>query len=301
MRSVIIDCDPGIDDALALMLAAASPELHLLGVTCVAGNRPVQQTARNACRVLDAAGCTSVPVHAGCARPIAHAQPRCNLVHGEDGLGGVPLASMRQPEPLHATDFLARALLQHAPGSITLIAIGPLTNLAIVEIVHPGALRRAKDVLVMGGAAFRRGNVTPHAEFNFHADAAAAHVVLGSGAPLTLFALDATQQAAMSPAWIASLAALGSRCAQAAHAMLVAYAAKEPLLHDACPVACAIEPSLFHGERYALAVDWHAGPTEGRLRAVRPAGEQSGNACLITGVDGSRLLSLVRERIARLP
>jgi purine nucleosidase len=300
-RDVVIDCDPGIDDALALMLAAGSPELRLLGVTCVAGNRPVEQTARNACRVLDAAGCMSVPVHAGCARPIARVEPRCTLVHGEDGLGGVVLPSQRQPEPLHATDFLARTLLQGAPRSLTLIAMGPLTNLAMVEIKHPGALRLARDIMVMGGAAFRRGNITAHAEFNFYADPVAAHVVLGSGAPLTLFGLDVTQQAAMSPAWIASLAALDSRCAQAASAMLAAYAAKEPLLHDACPVAYAIESSLFQGKHHALSVDWHEGPTEGRLHAVLPAPGQGGLARLITSVEGTRLLSLVRERISRLP
>jgi len=300
-RDTIIDCDPGIDDALALMLAASSPELRLLGVSCVAGNRPVQQTARNACRVLDAAGCASVPVHAGCARPLAHAQGRCNLVHGEDGLGGVELPGSRAPEALHATDFLANALLRAAPDSITLIAVGPLTNLAMVEIKHPGALRRAKDVLVMGGAAFRRGNITPHAEFNFHADALAAHVVLGAGAAVSVFGLDVTEQAVMSKDWIASLAALDSRCAQAAHAMLSAYASKESLLHDACPVAFAIEPALFSAARHDLSVDWHEGPTEGRLHALRPARGQAGNAQLITGVDGERLLSLVRERIARLP
>lgn len=300
-RNTIIDCDPGIDDALALMLAASSPELRLLGVTCVAGNRPVAHTARNACRVLDAAGRAAVPVYAGCARPIVRAAPCCNLVHGEDGLGGVLLGGEREPEALHATDFLARTLLEAASGTITLIAVGPLTNLALVEIKHPGALRRAKDVLVMGGAAFRRGNITPHAEFNFHADAMAAHVVLTSGAALTVFGLDVTEQAAMSAAWIASLGDLGSRCAQAAHAMLRAYAAKEPLLHDACPVAHTIEPSLFRGERLALSVDWHEGPTEGRLHAVRPPPGQHGNAQLVIGVDGARLLSLVRERISRLP
>jgi purine nucleosidase len=300
-QEVIIDCDPGIDDALALMLAAASTELRLLGVTCVAGNRPVQQTAHNACRVLDVAGCASVPVHAGCARPIGRVQPRVGLVHGADGLGGVVLTGEGRPEPLHATDFLARTLLEAAPGSITLIAVGPLTNLALVEIKHPGALRLARDVLVMGGAAFRRGNITPQAEFNFYADPVAAHVVLGSGARLTVFGLDVTEQAAMPAAWIASLAACASRSAQAAAAMLGAYAAKEPLLHDVCPVAFAIEPSLFRGEDHVLSVDWHDGPTEGRLHAVRPGREQPGNARLITGVEGARLLSLVKERLSRLP
>jgi purine nucleosidase len=300
-RDVIIDCDPGIDDALALMLAAASPELRLLGVTCVAGNRPLAQTARNACRVLDLAGRTAVPVHAGCARPIARAEPRSGLIHGEDGLGGVALASVREPEPQHATDFLASTLLGAAPGSITLIALGPLTNLGLVEIEHPGVLQRARDVLIMGGTAFRRGNVTPHAEFNFYADPIAAHVVIASGAALTVFGLDVTEQAAMSREWISSLGALGSRCALAAQAMLAAYAAKEPLLHDACPVAHAVDAGLFHGAPHALSVEWREEATEGKLHAALPAPGRHANALLITGVDGARLLSLVKERIARLP
>lgn len=297
----VIDCDPGIDDALALMLAAASPELRLLGVTCVAGNRPLAQTAHNACRVLDLAGCAAVPVYAGCARPMARTEPRAGFVHGEDGLGGVAMAGARTPEPLHATDFLAGTLLDAAPGSITLIAVGPLTNLALVEIKHPGTLARARDVLVMGGAALRRGNITPHAEFNFHADPVAAHVVLDSGAPLTVFGLDVTEQAVLSPAWVASLGDCGSRCALAAQAMLTAYAAKEKLLHDVCPVAHAVDPSLFEGARQVLSVDWCAGPTEGRLHAVRPARGDPGNARLITQVDSERLLSLVKQRIAQLP
>lgn len=303
-RDVIVDCDPGIDDALALMLAAASPELRLTAVTCVAGNRPLAQTAPNACRVLDLAGCGAVPVYAGCARPIARAEAPVGLVHGEDGLGGVELGAggpMRRPEARHAVDFLAHALLDAAPDTLTLIAVGPLTNLALAEIQHPGVLRRARDVLVMGGAAFRRGNITPHAEFNFYADPVAAHVVLGAGARLAVFGLDVTEQAVLSPPWIEALGAGASRCAQAARAMLHAYAARERLLHDVCPVAYALDPSLFEALGQELSVDWGAGPTEGRLRAVRPARGEPGNARWVTSVQSDRLLALVRQRIQQLP
>ena len=299
-QPVIIDCDPGIDDALALMLAAGSPELELLGVTCVAGNRPLDRTAPNACRVLDVAGASSVPVYAGCARPLAQPEPRSNLVHGDDGLGGAALPLQRPPEAQHAVDFIADTLLRAQPGTITLIAVGPLTNLALAEIKHAGVLRRAKALLVMGGAAFRRGNVTPHAEFNFWADPVAAHVVVGADAPLTVFGLDVTEQAKMSHEWIESLSELPGRSAQAAHAMLSGYQTKEHLLHDACPVAYAIEPALFAGERHRLSVDWQPGETEGRLLASPPQGDDGG-ALLMRRVDGTRLLSLVRERVAQLP
>ena len=301
---IVIDCDPGIDDALALLLAAASPELRLLAVTCVAGNRPVAITAANACRILDAAGRSDVPVYAGSVRPIAQAQPRCNLVHGEDGLGGVSLASQREPAASHAADQLDALLMGHAPDSVSVVAMGPLTNLALAEIRRPGLLCRARAVLVMGGAAFCPGNVRPTAEFNFYADPVAAHVVLSAGAALTLFGLDVTSKAVMSSEWIDSFAALGTRCGVATHGMLKAYAALDPLLHDACPVAYLLQPELFGGQRCTVAVDWREGPTEGQLLAWLP--EQTdrpfaANAEVLTELDCAPLLALVRERIARLP
>jgi purine nucleosidase len=300
-RPVIMDCDPGIDDALALLVAAASPQLRLLGVTCVAGNVPVALTAPNARRILDLAGFASVPVYAGCARALARPDMRSDGVHGSNGLGGVVLPGDGRPEAMHATDYLADALLRAPTDTITVIAVGPLTNLAMVEIKHPGTLRRARELLVMGGAAFRPGNVTPHAEFNFHSDALAAHVVLEAGARLTLFGLDVTEQAVMSPGWIASLPALGSRCAQAAHAMLTGDATRELLLHDACPVAFANDPSLFEGDDHALRVDWRDESTEGRLHAMPATPGARAVGRLITRVDGERMMELVRQRLARLP
>ena len=304
MHRVIIDCDPGIDDALALLLACASPEIELLGVTAVAGNRPVEVTGLNACRILDVAGRTAVPVFAGCARPLAYAAPRCNGVHGDDGLGGVRLATGREPGEEHASDFIANTLLAAEANSVTLVAVGPLTNLALAEIKHPGVLQRAKQLLVMGGAAFCPGNVTPSAEFNFYADALAAHIVMSAGAQVQLFGLDVTGKAAMPDDWIASFGEIDSRCGRAALGMLQSYAKHDPLLHDACPVAWLLDPTLFRGEPASVAVDWRPGPTEGQTcvwplsRKDRP---QATNAIVFTDVDGARLLALVRERIALLP
>lgn len=304
MRKVVIDCDPGIDDALALMLALASPELQVQAVTCVAGNRPLARTTDNAARLLALAGRQEVPVHAGCARPLAQPEPRCNLVHGEDGLGGAALPPGPAPAPGHAVEVLARQLLDSPPGTLTLIAVGPLTNLALAEIQHPGLLRRAEALLVMGGAVFRGGNVTPHAEFNFHADPLAAQVVLGAGAGVRLFGLDVTAQAVMHRAWVDSLAALPNRAGRAAHAMLQRYASREPRLHDACPVAWAIDPSLFRSERHALAVEWRDPDTEGKVSVQAPAAGSSSAGTVhevVTGVDNERLMALVRSRIATLP
>ena len=305
MNLLIIDCDPGIDDALALLLACGSPELELLAVTAVSGNRPLDVTALNACRLLDLAGRQDVPVLAGAARPLTRALPRCNLVHGEDGLGGVPLQSIRTPAAEHASDFIARELLQSAAGTITLVAVGPLTNLALAEIKHPGVLRRAKSLLVMGGAAFQPGNITPCAEFNFHADALAAHTVMEAGAHVHLFGLDVTSKAVMPDSWIASLAALDTRSGRAAHAMLKGYALEDPLLHDVCPVAWLLDPTIFSGEPCSVSVDWQPGSTEGQTRASptsRGQQPETTNAVVVyTDVDGPRLLALVRERIANLP
>jgi purine nucleosidase len=304
MHRVIIDCDPGIDDALALLLACASPEIELLGVTAVAGNRPLETTGLNACRILDAAGRTAVPVFAGCARPMAHPAPRCNGVHGDDGLGGVQLPTRRGPREEHASDFIANTLLAADPNSVTLVAVGPLTNLALVEIKYPGLLQRAKRLLVMGGAAFCPGNVTPCAEFNFYADALAAHVVMGAGAQVRLFGLDVTGKAHMPDEWIASFGRIDSRCGRAARDMLQSYAAQDPLLHDACPVAWLLDTTLFSGEPATVTVDWRPGPTEGHTCAwpmSRNDRPRAANAVVFTEVDTPRLLTLVRERIARLP
>ena len=304
IRKLIIDCDPGIDDALALLLACASPEIELMAVTAVAGNRSVETTAANAGRVLNAAGRRGVPVFSGCARPLAHVSPRFNLIHGEDGLGGVSLSTGRIPDATHATDHIARTLYESEPDTLVIAAIGPMTNLALVEIKHPGLLKRARSLLVMGGAAFCPGNITPNAEFNFHADALAAHVVLNAGSNLHLFGLDVTSRAVMPEAWIESFADLDTRCARAAHDMMRAYAARDPWLHDACPIAYLLDPTLFTGESCCVSVDWRPGPSEGQTSAWRACDERRPhppNAQVFTDVDGERLRALLHSRIASLP
>jgi len=299
MLNIVLDCDPGIDDALALLMAAASPSLNLLAVTTVVGNRPLDITTANARRLLDLAGRTEVPVYAGCARPMASPTARCNLVHGEDGLGGVALPPARPVEALHAVDHLVYLLQREPAGSLTLIAIGPLTNLAMAEVKHPGLLRRARALLVMGGAAFRRGNITEAAEFNFFVDPSAASVVLNAGAATTLFGLDVTQQAAMGKDWIASFSELGTRTGTAVQAMLAAYAFRDPLLHDACPVAYALQPQLFRGRVLKVDVERAHGAEEGRLRVLPQADLPP--TTVITDVDRDALLACVRAEIARLP
>lgn len=303
-HELILDCDPGIDDALALFVAAgASDRLHLRGVTCVAGNRPVATTTDNACRVLKAAGRGDVPVYAGAARPLTYPEARCNLVHGEDGLGGVVLAAAaRQPESEHAVNFIVQTLLRAPEHTITIVAIGPLTNLALAEVMSPGVLRRSRGLSVMGGAVSCPGNITPQAEFNFYADPLAAHIVLGSGSKLDLFGLDVTSKAVMPPAWIESLARVDSACSQNAYQMLLAYAAMDPLLHDACPIAHLIKPELFSGSYWKLQVDCGDGPNAGQVTGShQPMEPTTANAYVLDAVDCDGLMSLVKARLALLP
>lgn len=306
MKQIIIDCDPGIDDALALLLAAGSPSLQLLAVTTVAGNRPVATTAVNGRKIMDLAGQRQVPVYAGAARPLGYPEARCNLVHGEDGLGGVDIganldATVQQG---HAANRLVELLLAHPAHSIELVATAPLTNLALAECLSPGILRRARRLLIMGGALRFPGNITPAAEFNFYADPVAADMVLAAGANTVLFPLDVTSSAIMSPAWIRSFHDLDSACGRAAAGMLEAYAALDPLLHDACPVAHLLDQTLFTGEPCHVEVDWRPGPTAGYAQTwfgEQMDGQHQANALAMTAVRNDALLELVRSAIATLP
>jgi purine nucleosidase len=303
-QDLLIDCDPGIDDALALLLACNAPELNLLGVTTVAGNRNVEITTDNACRVLDLAGRGDVPVHAGCSHALASALARTNTVHGDDGLGGVDLPRGRGATGQHAVDVIEQTLLREPAGQVTLVAVGPLTNLALAEIKRPGLLQRARQVLVMGGAAFCDGNITPAAEFNFHADALAAQTVLGSGAQVLLFGLDVTRQAYMPPDWVDALGTLGNRCGPVARDLIRGIRRDRPLLHDACPVAWLIAPQLFACERCRVEVDWRPGLTDGHLSAKRIAlarDDFGSPVDVFTSVDADALRALLRQRLARLP
>lgn len=302
---LIIDCDPGIDDALALWLAAARPDrFHLLAVTTVAGNRPASVTCDNAIRLLDAAGLRQVPVYRGAGEPLSGQPARCNLVHGVDGLGGVQLPLQRSARPKAAWQYLLRALNNHPPQSLTLAAIGPLTNLALAEAHQPGVLSRLKQLVIMGGAVTCAGNVTPKAEFNFHADPDAAQRVLHAGvSSLTLFGLDVTGQVAMDAAWLDSLQQLPGHCAAVARAMLRTYASVDPLLHDACPIAALLAPDLFHGSPWQLQVETLPGDAAGQVSGQRVDGQalRPGTVQVPMAVQTAGVLRLVRDALERLP
>ncbi len=196
-RKIIIDTDPGQDDAVAILLALASPEdVEVLGITAVAGNVPLPLTARNARIICELAGRTDVRVFAGCDAPLARALVTAEHVHGKSGLDGPPLADPRMPlEAAHAVDFLIDTLRAEPAGSVTLCPLGPLTNIATAFSRAPDIIARVQQIVLMGGAYFEVGNITPAAEFNIYVDPEAASIVFRSGAPLVVMPLDVTHKA----------------------------------------------------------------------------------------------------------
>jgi len=248
---VILDMDPGIDDAVALTLALSSPGLEVLGVTAVAGNVPVERAGSNARRVLEYIGRGEVPVYLGASRPLARPLRTAEHVHGADGLGEAGIPGPREPPVAGAVGFIAERL-RESPGEITIIATGPLTNIASTLLLYPATARLVKEIILMGGAyhltPYGRGNATPLAEFNIYADPEAADVVFSSGIPLICVGLDVTANpsAKMGRARYSELAS--SRGAKAELAARVSRYQLERLgeveLHDAVAVAFAVRPEI---------------------------------------------------------
>ena len=298
-RPVIIDCDPGIDDALALLLALASPgELQVQAVTTVAGNVALAMTTDNALRVCAVAGRGDVPVYAGCDRPLVRPPMTAAHVHGAAGLGAAVLpAPDRGPREAAAVDYLADAL-GRSDGTMALAATGPLTNIARLIARDPAVVAGMGEIVLMGGAA-GRGNVTPTAEFNFHVDPHAAAMVMGCGAAITMITLDVTRQVVVTPERLAAIAAVGTPAAAAAAAMLADYHQGSPL-HDPCVIAYLLRPGLFAGRPARVTVETEDAETLGQSRVDWEAAPQAANATVIETVDAPAFFALLIERLARL-
>lgn len=263
-RRIIIDCDPGQDDAINLFLAlAASSELDLLAVTTVAGNVPLSLTTRNARLLCDIAGRIDVAIHAGCARPLRRSPLTAESVHGESGLGDLPIANPQTPlASSDAVGFLIQTLASAPADSITLVATGPLTNLATAFEARPECLTSVAEVVLMGGALREAGNYSPCAEFNVIADPEAAASVVACGRPITVAGLDLTHQVLVTPARQRRFAALTSPVGQSVARMLDFFRRNAPArnaagipLHDPCTIAYLLAPELFEGRSCNLAVE----------------------------------------------
>ena len=294
---LIIDCDPGKDDAVALLMVFASPEIELLAITTVAGNVGLEKTSRNALRICELGGREHMAVHAGCPRPMLKPLGTAVRVHGEDGLAGAalpdPVMALR---PDHAVDFLVDSLMASA-GDITLAALGPLTNLALAIIKQPEIIPRLREIVLMGGAC-SGGNVTPYAEFNIHTDPHAAAVVFGAGAPLTMIGLDVTHQAIATPERVRAIAAIERPAAAAVARMLTLDLERRgggAPLHDPCVIAYLLAPELFSGEAMAVTVETADGERLGQTVATAP-----GNINVLKQIDADGFFELLTVRLESL-
>ncbi len=298
---VLLDCDPGHDDAIALLLALASPEVELLGVTTVAGNQTLDKTTANAIRVLELAGRAEVPVAAGADRPLVRERSVAANVHGETGLDGPDLPLPQgSPVEAHAVDFLAERV-----AGATLVATGPLTNVALLLARHPDA---NPERLVLMGGAIAEGNVTPAAEFNIWADPEAATRVFASGLDVTMVGLDVTHRALVTTAHKEQLRAAG-RVGRFVAELLdfygvfhrKVYGFDGSPVHDAVAVAQVIRPDLLELERLNVRVDCESELCRGRT--VVDVWRRSGlepNADVAVGIDSQAFLDLLLERLAKL-
>ena len=308
-RKIIIDTDPGQDDAVAILLALASPELQVLGLTCVAGNVPLELTAINARKVCEVAGRPDVAVFAGCDRPLNRALVTAEYVHGQSGLDGIELpAPSMTMQNAHAVDFIIETLRAEPEGTVTLCPLGPLTNIATAFLQARDIIPRVKEIVLMGGAYFEVGNVTPAAEFNIYVDPEAADIVFKSGVKLTVMPLDVTHKVLTTHARVAALKATG-RVGEVVASWtgfferfdVTKYGSEGAPLHDPTVIAWLLKPDLFTGREINVEIETQSELTLGMTVAdwwgvtSRPK-----NAFFVGGVDADGFYNLLIERIARL-
>ncbi len=310
-RQIIIDTDPGQDDAMAILLALGSPqELELLGITCVAGNVPLDLTCKNARITCEAAGRADVPVYAGCGAPLERPLVTAEHVHGLTGLDGPDLWEPQMPlAEGHAVDFIIHTLRRHPPGTVTLATLGPLTNIGAAFRKAPDIISRVQEIVMMGGAYFEVGNITPAAEFNIYVDPEAAECVFKSGAALTVMPLDVTHKALATKPRIDAFRALGSKVGTFAAEMLdfferfdtEKYGSDGGPLHDPCVTAYLIRPELFSGKHVNVEVEVQSDLTRGMTVADWwRVTDRAPNAMFMDQVDADGFFSLLTERLARL-
>ena len=307
MSDIVLDCDPGHDDAIALLLALASPELQVLGVTTVAGNQTLEKTTANAIRVLDHVGRADVPVAAGASRPLVRELRVAAHVHGESGLDGPALPPpSRAPERTHAADWTAGVVGAH-PRPITLVATGPLTNVALFLAHYPELAGRLERIVLMGGAV-GQGNVTPAAEFNIWVDPEAASRVFQSGVDLTMVGLDVTHRALMTPAHAQQLSHAGraGRLIAELYGFYAQFHQRDygwdgAPVHDAVAVAYVIEPSLLTTTYCGVVVDTGPELSRGRTHvALRDHAGWDRNCHVAVDIVSDGFLDLLISRLSAL-
>ena len=310
-RKIIIDTDPGQDDALAILLAFASPEdVEVLGITAVAGNVPLHLTEKNARMICELAGKPDARVFAGCAAPLNRKLVTAEHVHGQTGLNGpaLPDPKMRL-QTQHAVDFIVETLRREPAGTVTLCPLGPLTNIATAFLKAPDIIGRIRQIVLMGGAYFEVGNITPTAEFNIYVDPDAAKIVFEAGVPLVVMPLDVTHKVLTNRARVEAWRSLGTPVGRVVAEWadfferfdIAKYGSEGAPLHDPCVIAYLIAPELFAGRHINVAIETTSALTLGMTVAdwwgvtKRPA-----NALFIGSVDADGFFALLTNRFARL-
>ena len=310
-RKIIIDTDPGQDDAVAILLALACPdELDVLGITAVAGNVPLPLTQKNARIICELAGRADVAVYAGCDAPLKRKLVTAEHVHGKTGLDGPVLADpVMALQPGHAVDFIIETLRREEPRSVTLCPLGPLTNIAAAFLKAPDVVGRVEQIVLMGGAYFEVGNITPAAEFNIYVDPEAADIVFKSGVDLVVMPLDVTHKALTNKARVAAFRALGTEPGRMVAEWtdfferfdMQKYGSEGAPLHDPCVIAYLLEPGLFSGRHINVEIETCSPLTLGMTVADWwGVTGRAANTLFIGHVDADGFYALLTERIARL-
>ncbi len=310
-RKIIIDTDPGQDDAIAILLALGSPEeVDLLGITCVAGNVPLDLTTRNARVTCELANRPDIKVFAGCDRPMGRDLVTAEHVHGRTGLDGYDLPEPKMPlQEQHGVDFIIETLQREPSGTVTLCTLGPLTNIATALQKAPDIAGRIQEVILMGGAYFEVGNITPAAEFNIFVDPEAAATLFTSGIPLTVLPLDTTHKALATPPRVAAFQQLGTHVGAVVAGWLgfferfdmEKYGSDGAPLHDPTVLAYLLRPDLFTGRHVNVEIETTSPLTRGMTVADWwGVTDRDRNAMFIGDIDADGFYALQTERIARL-
>lgn len=309
-RKIIIDTDPGQDDAVAILLALASPEMEVLGVTVIAGNVPLALTAKNARIVCELAGRADLGVYAGCDRPLRHALVTAEHVHGKTGLDGPVMPDPVMPlQEMHAVDHIIEVLRTEPAGTVTLCALGPLTNIATAFEKAPDIIEKVQEIVLMGGAYFEVGNITPAAEFNIYVDPEAAEIVFKSGQSIVVMPLDVTHKAMATGPRVEAFRNLGTKAGT-----MVAewtdffqrfdkdkYGSPGAPLHDPCVIAYLIAPSLFSGRSVNVEIETQSELTRGMTVADWwGVTDRKPNAMFMGDLDADGFFDLLLDRIGRL-
>ena len=311
-RKIIIDTDPGQDDAFAVLFALGSPaELDVVALTTVGGNVPLALTSRNALQLVELAGRADVPVFAGCPGPMVKKLKTAEYVHGPTGIDGLeapdPVTTL---QPQHAVNYLVEKIMAEPEGELTICTLGPMTNLGMAMAMEPKIIPRIREVVLMGGGFFQGGNATPAAEFNIFVDPHAAHVVFESGVPLTMASIDCTYTAQMTPEWINTLRAVGSRTAVQAANMADFFrrygSHKFPTearpIHDACVTGFLLAPHLFQQKQCNVTIELMSPETIGMTIVDwwHVTGRRK-NCNVLGRIDADGFFALMLERLSTLP